>query len=166
MRIAFVFWTAICLGCLQLDGEPGARFTSCPVIARLPADLKDTEPPDYRLWFELRQCNGGNLFVQGYERHKSKPSLAFDTDYPYPVQLVHIPNVLVMESRGGSTNHVFVFTFKDGKPIVALSSSTNGGVRVKQTEQAVIVAVPQKMYPGTDGKFPSAPDEVYRFSIE
>jgi hypothetical protein len=137
-----------------------------PVVAKLPADLKDTEPSDLRQWFELRQCNGGTVIVNGYGRHRSGPSLSFDTGYGYLVQLVHILNVLVLESLGGSTNHTFVFTFRDGKPDVALNRSTAGGISVKQNENVVTVTVPVKTYPGPDGKYPSVPDAVYTFAIE
>jgi hypothetical protein len=115
------------LWCFPLHSQSPVQTGSCPVIARLPADLKDTEPPDYRPWFVLRQCNGGTVVVNGYEPHKSTPSLTFDTGYFYPVQLVHTVNVLVFESLGGSANHVFVFTFHAGKPRVALTMPRQAG---------------------------------------
>jgi len=149
-----------------LHAQSPPKWNSCPVIAKLPADLKDTEPSDLRQWFELRQCSGGTVLVNGYERHRATPSLSFDTGYGYPVQLVHILNVLVLESLGGSANHAFVLTFHDGKPTVALNRSTARGVAVKQNEKTVTVTVPVKTYPSTDGKFPSVPDAVYTFSLE
>jgi hypothetical protein len=149
-----------------LHAQSPLKWDSCPVIAKLPADLKDTEPSDLRPWFELRQCGGGTVLINAYERQRSAPSLSFDTGYGYPVQLVHIVNVLVLESLGGSANHAFVLTFHDGKPTVALNRSTAGGLAVKQREKTVTVTVPVKTYPGRDGKFPSVPDAVYTFSVE
>jgi hypothetical protein len=151
---------------LEVKAQASPKLDSCPVIAKLPADLKDTEPPDYRLWFELRQCSGGPVVVNGYERHQSEPSLTFNTGYGYPVQLVHIVNVLVLESLGGSANHAFVFTFHQGKPSVALNRSTAGGMVVKQSENSVTVTVPVKTYPGPKGKFPNVPDASYSYPLE
>ncbi|MBL8292824.1 MAG: hypothetical protein JNN08_13355 [Bryobacterales bacterium] len=149
-----------------LHAQSPPKWNSCPVVARLPADLKDTEPFDLRQWFELRQCGGGTVLVNGYERHRSAPSLSFDTGHGYPVQLVHILNVLVIESLGGSTNHAFVLSFLNGKPTVALKRSTAGRVTVQRNEKSVTVAVPVKTYPGPNGKFPSVPDTFYTFSLE
>lgn len=148
-----------------LCGQSLPKWDSCPVVARLPADLKDTEPSGSRQWFELRQCIGGTVRVNGYERNGSAPSLSFDTGFGYPIQLVHILNVLVFESLGGSTNHTFVFAFRDGKPTVALMRSTAGGVAVKPNEKTVTVTVPVKTYGGVE-KLPSVPDAVYTFSLQ
>jgi hypothetical protein len=149
-----------------MKAQSSRTWDSCPVIAKLPADLKDTEPPDYRSWFELRQCEGGSVLVNGYEPHKSNPSLTFDTGDSYPVQLVHIVNVLVFESLGGSANHVFVFTFLGGKPSLVLKRSTAGGIVVKSGDKAVALNVPVKTYPGANGKFPIVPDAIYSFRRE
>ena len=148
------------------NAQASPKSDSCPVIAKLPADLKDTEPPDYRLWFELRQCSGGPVMVNGYERHQSKASLTFNTGYGYPVQLVHIVNVLVFESLGGSANHAFVFTFHEGKPSVVLNRSTAGGIVVKQGESSVTLTVPVKTYPRPNGKLPTVPDARYSYPVE
>lgn len=158
--------------CLSLAAvsciAPGQSLTraSCPVIARLPADMKDTEPPEYRPWFELLSCGSGNLVVKAYERQKSKPSLTFDTGDGYPTQLVHMVNVLVFQSVGGSADHVFVFTFQGGKPSLALRDATSGNVRVIRAEKAVTITFPPKTYPGPDGKIPSVPDKSFSFAIE
>jgi hypothetical protein len=159
-----MFLTSLPVSVLHAQSAP--KWNSCPVVAKLPADLKDTEPFDFRQWFELRQCGGGSVLVNGYERHRSAPSLSFDTGHGYPVQLVHILNVLVFESLGGSTNHALVFAFQNGKPTVALKRSTTGGVTVQRNEKSITVAVPVKTHPGPDGKFPSVPDAVYTFSLE
>lgn len=92
--------------------------------------------------------------------------MTLNTGDGYPLQLVHLLNILVFESLGGSTNHVFVFTFHDGKPSVAVKGSTTGPVQVRQVSEAVSIVVPQKTYPGSDGKFPSVPDKVYSFPLE
>ena len=160
----------VCVVCLLVipfaANAQAQKSDSCTVITKLPADLKDTEPPEYRLWFELRQCSGGLVLVNGYERHQSKPSLTFDTGYGYPVQLVQIINVLAFESLGGSANHAFVFAFHDGKPSVALNRSTAGGIMVKQNHNSVTLTVPVKTYPGPNGRFPTVPDARYSFPLE
>ena len=106
------------------------------------------------------------MIVHGYERHKSKPSLTFDTGHGYPVQLAHILNVLVFQSMGGSADHVFVFAFHKGKPSVALKDATEGHIQVKHNEKVVTVRFPPKTYPGKNGQFPSVPDKRFSFPIE
>lgn len=79
---------------------------------------------------------------------------------------MHIFNVLVLETLGGSADHIFVFTFHNGKPSVALKRSTAGGIQVQRVGEAVVVTVPPKTYPGPDGQFPPTPDARYSFPIE
>ena len=147
------------VACPGLQPYSNAKAKSCPAIARLPADVKDTEPPDYREWFELRLCGDGTVVVECYEPHRTTPSMAFDTEYPYPVQLVHMQNVLVLESPGGTANHVFVFVFEKGKPKVALDRSTAGGVKVMPADHGVEVKVPPKTYPELGGGTPAYPKQ-------
>ncbi len=104
--------------------------------------------------------------MNGYERHKSEPSLTFNTGHEYPVQLVHITNELVLESLGGSTDHAFVFTFHDGKPSLVLDRSTAGGIVVTRRGSAVSLKLPVKTYPGSNGKIPVVPDAGDSFRIE
>ena len=92
--------------------------------------------------------------------------MTLDTGDGYPLQLVHLLNVLVFESLGGSANHVFVFTFHNGRPSLVVKGSTAGGVQVRQLSDGVSVIVPQKTYPGPNGEFPSVPDKVYQFPLE
>lgn len=143
--------------------EDAAR---CPIFARLPADLKTDASADERLWFELRQCNGGTMTIRAFERHKNTPSLTVDTEYGYPALLSHTFNVLILESFGGAADHVLVITFHAGKPSIALKRSADGPIQVTRQEKAVLVSVPPKTYPGPDGNFPSVPDEHYSFNIE
>jgi hypothetical protein len=79
---------------------------------------------------------------------------------------VHILNVLVLESLGGSADHLYVFAFQHGKPTLTLKRSTAGGVVVKHNQKTVTLTVPVKTYPGPDGKFPSIPDAVYSVPLE
>jgi hypothetical protein len=138
----------------------------CPVFARLPADLKTDASADERLWFELSQCNGEPMIVKAFEGHKNPASLTVYTGYTYPALLNHIFNILVLESFGGTADHVLVITFHAGKPRIALRRSAGGPIQVKRLEKAVLVSVPPKTYPGPDGKFPSVPDDHYSFDIE
>ena len=166
MKVLCAVLASVLATSTALKSQSLTRPATCPVIAKLPGDLKDTESPEDRQWFELRQCSGGPVVLQGYERGRSRPSLSFNTQDGYPIQLVHILNVLVFESLGGSANHLYVFTFHEGKPTVALKRSTAGGVVVKRDEKTVTLTVPVKTYPGPDGKFASVPDAVYKFPLE
>src|ERR1700694_4847710 len=99
---------------ISIPAQAPARSPRCPVLARLPADLKDSTSEEERLWFELRQCNGETVTVYAYERNRTTPSLKVETGYAYPGLLFHAFNILVLESIGGSANHVTVIIFHDG----------------------------------------------------
>lgn len=148
------------------NAQPREDAARCPVFARLPADLKTEAPADERLWFELRQCDGGTLIIGAFERHKNTASLTVDTEYGYPALLTHTFNILILESFGGTADHVLVITFHDGKPAIALRRSANGPIQLERQEKAVLISVPPKTYPGLDGNFPAVPDDHYSFDIE
>lgn len=151
---------------LAAVGYLHAQSERCPILAKLPADLKDSAAAEERLWFELRQCNGEMVVVNAYERQNPTPSLTVKTGYTYPALLSHTFNILVLESLGGSANHITVITFQNGKPSVALERSAGGQVQLRRTEDNVIVTVPPKTYPDPDGKFPKVPNAVYTFRLE
>jgi len=137
------------------------------VIATLPAELRNSEPLDQRQRFEVRQCNGENIVVTAYERAKAAPSLVFDTGDGYPRLLAHIENVLVFQSLGGASDHVYDFAFRAGKPSVTLRAATKDFIQVRQLENEVIVTVPPITYPGPDGRFPPTPTpNEYLFPID
>jgi hypothetical protein len=156
----------LALSAMPIRAQVPAPSIQCPVLARLPADLKDSASPEERLWFELRQCNGGAVTVYAYERHKRTPSLTVETGDAYPTFLGHTFNVLVLESPGGSANHVRVITFRDGKPSLELERSAGGPIQLQRQENSLTVKVPPKTYPGPDGKFHSVPDAAYTFALE
>ena len=125
------------------------------------------EPLNQRQRFELRQCNGENIVVTAYERAKAAPSLVFDTGDGYPRLLAHIENVLVFQSVGGASDHVFVFAFSAGTPSVALRTATKDLIQVRQSKDRVVVIVPPTTYPGPGGKFPPAPaPKEYSFPVD
>lgn len=132
----------------------------------MPADAKWTEPLSTRQRFELRQCSGDKILVVGYEREKATPSLVFDTGDGYPRFLSHSENVLVFQSIGGASDHVYVFTFQSGKPSVALRTATKEVIQVRQSKTEVVVTVPPTTYPGPDGRFPAQPEpKGYAFRL-
>jgi hypothetical protein len=47
-----------------------------------------------------------------------------------------------------------VFTFRSGKPSIALRTATKDLIQVRQSQAKVVVTVPPTVYPGPDGKFP------------
>ena len=136
------------------------------MIATLPADVNWTEPLEQRQRFQLRQCGGDLVIVTGYEKGKAVPSLVFDTGDGYPRYLMHTFNVLVFQSMGAASDHVYVFAFRNGKPSVVLKTATKDDIEVKQSEKSVTVIVPPPTYPGPDGKFPPPPPKQYTFPLE
>jgi hypothetical protein len=140
----------------------------------MPAERHAFEQMDQLQRFELRQCNGNGIFVTAYQRAKATPSLVFNTGDGYPLMLAHIENVLILQSAGGSCDHVYVFAFKAGKPSVALQTATKDFIQVRQSYEAVVVSVPPIVYPEPDfsksppvAKFPPTPKaKRYRFAVE
>jgi hypothetical protein len=150
-----------------LPAQSPSDWPSCPVIAKMPADIKWMEPLDKRQRFELRQCGDDSIVVAGYERAKKSPSLVFDTGDGYPRFLAQAETVLVFQSIGGASDHVYVFTFKSGKPSVSLRTATKDVIQVRQSKGEVVVSVPPTVYPGPDGKFPIPPaPKEYSFPID
>lgn len=139
------------LGLLLLCCEAAAQKRSCPAIAVFPVDSLSAET---RARFELRQCPGGTITVNGYERNSASPSLTFDTGDAYPSYLVHSYNLLVLQSSA----HIYVFSFRQGKPALTLNAAAEGEVQVKQSGGSLAVTVPIK-----NGQ---APDKVYVFPVE
>ncbi len=159
---------ALLLSCsVLLAAQSRSEWQSCPVIAKLPAEVRNLEPMDQRQRFELRQCKGENIIATAYERGKAAPSLVFDTGDGYPRLLAHVENVLVFQSMGGASDHVYVFAFRAGKPSVALRTATKDLIQVRQAKDRVVVSVPPTSYPGPDGRFPptAAPKE-YSFPVD
>lgn len=166
-KLSFVPLLLIVWSGTVLAGQSAPAWESCPVIATMPADLSSAEPVRDRQRFELRQCYGDHVVITGYGKRERRPSLVFDTGDGYPRYLAHCAGVLVFQSTGGASDHVYVFAFKSGKPSVGLKTATKGLIQVKQTESAVIVLVPPTTYPGSDGQpRPQPPDRKYIFTIE
>lgn len=125
------------------------------------------EAIDQRQRFELRQCKGENIIVTAYERTKATPSLIFDTGDGYPRLLAHVENVLVFQSIGGASDHVYVFAFRAGKPSIALQTATMDLIQVRQSKDGIIVSVPPTTYPGSDGTLaPTPAPKEYAFRVE
>jgi hypothetical protein len=133
----------------------------------MPADFASTEPLEQQRRFELRQCSGDQIIVMAYAKHNAQPSLVFNTGDGYPRYLAHIGNIVVFQSVGGASDHVYVFVFERGKPALALKTATKGLIQVKQSERAVVVVVPPTIYPGPDGRLPAQPSpKEYSFPVD
>ncbi|MFN8005796.1 MAG: hypothetical protein U0V70_01960 [Terriglobia bacterium] len=120
--------------------------------------------------FELHRCAPGVVQVYGFEKGAIAPSLVFDTGDDYPLYLVHVENILVFQSGGGSSDHVFVFLFEKGKPKLALKTSTKGLIQVQKTRtksgEMLFVKVPSTIYPGSEVKSDQASVRQYFFKVE
>jgi hypothetical protein len=138
----------------------------CPVFMRVPADVKTDVVIEERLWFELRQCKGATVRLIAYERQSTRPSLAIDTGSTYPSFVAHMFNILVLESFGGSANHVLVVGFRKGKAAVLLDRPAGGRIQIERSEKALTVAVPPKTFPDDLGRFPNVQAQRYIFDLE
>ncbi len=161
-----IYRPVLLLSCSVLFAQSGSEWKACPVIATMPAETRAVEPLNQRQRFELRQCNGENIVLTAYERANATPSLVFDTGDAYPRLLTHVENVLVFQSMGGASDHVYVFAFKGGKPSVALRTATKDLIQVRQSNDGVVVIVPPTAYPGPDGTFaPTPKPKEYPFPV-
>jgi hypothetical protein len=161
------FRLLLLLSCSVLFAQSGSEWQSCPVIAKMPAETQATKPMDQQQRFELRQCHGEKIIVTAYERAKALPSLIFDTGDGYPRLLAHVENLLVLQSVGGASDHVYVFAFRAGKPSVALRTATKDLIQIRQSNDTVVVSVSPTTYPGPDGRFPPTPaPKEYPFPID
>jgi hypothetical protein len=133
----------------------------------MPTETRAAGAIDQGQRFELRQCKGENIIVTAYERAKGTPYLVFDTGDGYPRLLAHVGNVLVFQSIGGASDHVYVFAFRAGKPSVALRTATKDLVQVRQSKDGIVVSVLPTTYPGPDGTLPPTPTpKDYVFPVD
>jgi len=171
----FVVGLSIALFVSVPKGQPSfyqRNASVCPeLIAGLPANVAETGPSNVSERFELRRCPGGEIQVLGWERGASKPRVVFNTgDHRHRI-LYHQFNVLVLQTLGGASDHVYVFTFESGVPKLALQTATKDEISVhgerNGSQETVVVEVPPTSYPNTDGRFPLTPEpKVYRFRVE
>jgi hypothetical protein len=166
-NLILFFPILVLLSSLSLQAQSLPLWKSCPVIANLPVNSGSIGPMESRRRFELRQCSDDLVIVTAYETGKAEPSLIFDTGDGYPRYMAHIFNILIFQSMGGASDHVYVFVFHQGKPALALKTATKDLIEVTQTKSAVTVAVPPTTYPDEDGKFPpTPPPKLYSFAFE
>ena len=156
----------ITISAVNARSQPAVVNERCPVLMRLPADGRSDAVIEDRLWFELRQCNNETVRITAYERRRRKPALTLDTGYTYPAFIGHTFNILVLESVGGSANHVLVVGFRKGRAAVLLNRSAGGRVQVERTETALKIVVPPKTYPDNQGTFPETQRIPYTFDLE
>jgi hypothetical protein len=108
-----------------------------------------------------------SFLKEPHPKQNAAPSLIFDTGDGYPRYMAHVFSVLVFQSVGGASDHVYVFTFHQGKPSLALKTATKDLIQVRQADKSVTVIVPPITYPGKDGKFPSPPPpKIYTSPVD
>lgn len=148
--------------------EPDTHDLCPKVSATLFSRVNGYEEPEGKAErFELRRCPGGAIQVLGWQQSVDKPSLVSDIgDAVYQV-LYHKFNILVMQTLGGASDHVYVFTFESGIPKLALQSATKDEISVHSEGDFVVVEVPPVTYPNSKGVFPPTPiSKKYRFKSE
>jgi hypothetical protein len=148
-----------------------AEAKMCPdVFAILPSKIASLPTPALER-YELRHCPGGEIQVVGWARGASTAELVFNTgDHEYRV-LFHKFNVLVLQTLGGASDHVFVFAFESGIPKLVLKTATKDEITVRGErsgkQETVVVEVPPTTYPNGAGEFPPTPEpKVHRFAVE
>ncbi len=167
-RVLFVIW-------IWLTGTSLSPFLAAQqtppcrgLLAAFPASLVQLDSLTGAFArFEMHRCGSGNIQIHAFEKGAAGPSFVFDTGDDYPAYLVHVSNVLVLQSGGGSCDHVYVFIFVKGKPRLALQSATKDQVQVRRIAgDKVEVEVPVVTYPDHTGKFPPAPIRRYLYPYE
>ena len=167
-------WFASLVMSVVLSGRTPAPVqanaaTCSEVFATLLSNITESDSQNVSQRFELRRCPGGEIQVQGWERGASKPTVSFNTGGRRHRVLYHQFNVLILQTLGGASDHVYVFTFESGIPKLALKTATKDEISVhgerNGREQTVVVEVPPTTYP-ENGRFPPTPKpKVYRFRV-
>jgi hypothetical protein len=96
--------------------------------------------------FEIRQCEGsGNSQIAAFEARAKKPAILLDRLELWPASLfVHIANVLVLQTIGGSGSAVYILSFVGGKTqeVIGADTRDTAKVHVDEVQGKVIVDVP------------------------
>ena len=168
-----VFHTVVLMSFLSLAQEQRSisETKMCSdVFATLPSKIATLPTPALER-YELRHCPGGEIQVVGWEQGASRAAVVFNTgDQEYRV-LFHKFNVLVLQTLGGASDHVFVFAFESGIPKLVLKTATKDEITVRGErsvkQETVVVEVPPTTYPNGAGEFLPTPEpKVYRFAVE
>ena len=164
----------VALICLLSFAQQNGNVTEtemCPdIFASLPSEIKPFSTSSLAR-YELRRCPDEEIQVVGWMHGASNPTIVVNTgDFGY-ITLFHKFNILVLQTAGGASDHVFVFSFVSGTPKLALKTATKDEVTVrtkrKGKKETVVVEVPPTTYPNEAGKFPPTPKpKTYRFAVE
>ena len=97
-----------------------------------------------------------------FEADSTKPSIVVDPRDRWPAQLLHIRNVLVVQTVGGSHSAVYILSFKGGKAQQVVYAGTRGDVSTQRDASGrLIVKVPADSGLTWKGK-----DKSFLFEIE
>jgi hypothetical protein len=165
LRWVAVIWFC----CAVLAAQPRSAPTLCPTLLGIyPADFKIDEPLEQRLRFEIRACNDGRGTIQllGFKANASVPSLV-EPGSPIGL-LIHTGTLIVIQMTAGSSSPTLVAQFQKGVPVLLGREHGVGGITYSEDHKSgdyAIIAIPQKMFPDSKGKFPDVPPHRYRLKI-
>jgi hypothetical protein len=123
-----------------------AREPTCPdVVNVFPVLRREPVRTPFQPRFEIRQCTGSlNIEVAVFEKGAKSPAITLEV-LGWPRLLVHTSNVLVLQTVGGSTSAVYIFSFAKGRAQQLISAETRGTatVRIDDVGAKVIIDVPE-----------------------
>jgi hypothetical protein len=147
------------------------RTTLCPdVLGVYPVDFKIDNPLQQRPRFEIRACGHGSDEIQllGFEANAENPVLIEGGSHIE--LLIHTGTVLIIQMTAGSSDPTLAAQFQKGTPVLLGREDGQGGITYKEERKKdgvyAMIAIPQKTYPNSHGKFPKVPPRRYRLRID
>ena len=146
----------------SLPSVQGANLCE-DVVWRINTAIKHGTPSDQLPRVEVRRClPNSSDFLQisaWVSGGNSNPPVVLDTSDFFVVQVAARGNVVVIETGGGTTDQVFVITYKHGVPALVLRQNTGGTAEILVQKDKVTVAI-RGIYNG------DAPDRTESHTFE
>jgi hypothetical protein len=128
----------------QTGPPPTALCGSTTAIFPTRVDVPAVNPSQPR--FEMRQCEGSDLVqIAAFEARAKEPAILLDPPERWPgTLLVHVANVLVLQTFGGTSSTVYILSFVRGKAqkVIGAETTDEARVHVDEAQGKVIVDVP------------------------
>jgi hypothetical protein len=111
-------------------------------VGILLTDVQYLKPLSELARVEIIRCGPDDkLLIKAWEQDATKPALLIDTSDFSIVQTFARDNVFVVVTSGGSRDQVYVITYRNGKPTLALKQVTKGGMNLSVDRHVVRIII-------------------------
>jgi hypothetical protein len=144
-----LIWMVL-LSAAATAGPPGSEGEGTKICA----DLVYLASPDVHFRsvrrdlkrVEVRRCRDARanvLQLAAWKQGEKHPTILRDTDRFAVSQVVMFNDVVVVEFGGGGSNRLFVITFENGHPTIALEDGYKAYAQIETTRLEVLIRIPQ-----------------------